>query len=102
MPRFLRWRGNLALQELTREELLALIGGIWTGKAEWERKQRSPISLQAFLFQKFWGSGEQGHPKASVAGTESAGQADGMTMRMGSMSSLSSHHARAAQVLTYK
>ncbi|BDA40663.1 hypothetical protein COCOBI_01-3160 [Coccomyxa sp. Obi] len=107
VPRFLRWSGNLALHEISREELLAQIGSIWSGKRDYECRHGALISLQAFLFHKFWGSAEGGQPGTGAAtGTAEGGQNLGTTpsqsldsARMGSLSAfrLSSRHARAAQ-----
>ena len=109
VPRFLRWAGNLALHELSREELLAQIGSVWSGKRGYECRHGTLINLQAFLFHKFWGSPEGGQPGSGAArGTDDIGQKLGTTpsqsldaARMSSLSSqeLSSRHARAAQVL---
>ncbi len=109
VPRFLRWTGNLALHELSRKELLAQIGSMWSGKRDYACKHGALISLQAFLFNKFWGSAEGGQPGTGAAtGTDEGGQTLGTTpsqsldsARMGSLSShkLSSRHARAAQVV---
>lgn len=118
VPRFLRWSGNLALHESSREDFVSQVRSIWSGKADHEGRAGALISLQAFLFQKFWSSAEQKQASQNKATGEAApGEGDKGALQLGSVSShlpeiaegastpaamsassLGSHHARAAQV----
>ena len=93
VPRFLRWAGNLALHDISRADFLSQISSIWSAKADLEGRQGALISLQAFLHQKFWISAEQEQLSHSATAEE------GSTPAAIPASILSSHHARAAQVI---